>query len=162
MLTRKITENEIENLWEFEAINRREDLIREGKEKKDLFYWESDNNHKIGWINKIKSDFKKEHIHILVVEDKNKLIGYILYRIDKCKPYGLENKGFIEELFVLQEYRRQKIGTNLILEAIKNMAHDANVKFVFLNVFVKNVGAIKFYDKLGFFDFKIEKMFVNK
>lgn len=60
-----------------------------------------------------------------------------------------EGAGEIHELFVKPEYRRRRIGRNLLLKGIEYLKYKKR-KIVGLWVGVKNYGAIEFYRKMGF------------
>ena len=79
---------------------------------------------------------------------------YIMY--DKDKPIGCiastdVNNGMIEvaRLYVLQEYRRQKIATKL-LELVERNAKENGAKIINLDTYKRLIGAINLYKKFGF------------
>ncbi len=102
-----------------------------------------------------KSLFSKKDL-ILVVEENNKLIGYIHGSYFK-NPYELG--GYVEDIFVLKEFRRRGIAKGLINEFIK-ILKKKKYRIIQLSVNVKNKNAIKLYEKLGFwiyhYDFRKE------
>jgi ribosomal-protein-alanine N-acetyltransferase len=88
----------------------------------------------------------------LVAEENNKIIGYIMCRIEYGLSkvlMGLSKKGHVVSFAVLPSHRRLSIGSSLITKAMENMKrYDA--KSCFLEVRVTNEAAIKLYKKLGF------------
>lgn len=78
---------------------------------------------------------------VIIYETDDKIVGFIIatYLIDTCD---------ILSLVVDPDYRRKKIGTNLIAYLIGEM--DENLKLMTLEVATKNEAAISLYDKFGF------------
>ncbi|MDP8003422.1 MAG: ribosomal-protein-alanine N-acetyltransferase [Caldisphaera sp.] len=121
----------------------------------------------------------------LVAEVNNKVVGYIMNRIEDTRDpvlFGKENeltpkerKKGIEELVstiknafsethrvghvisiaVLPEYRKKGIGSMLLNEAINRMKLNYNVEAVYLEVRVSNNEAINLYKKYGFEEVRI-------
>lgn len=91
----------------------------------------------------------------LVAEVDNKIVGYIMCRIEtggpefKRTPFGLTRKGHIVSVAVLPEYRQHGIGSALITEAMRGMI-EYNASECFLEVRVTNEQAINLYKELGF------------
>lgn len=86
------------------------------------------------YINKLIKDFNGE---IIIDVDKQKLIGNIFVNKNK-------DKGFITNLIVRKEYRRQGFGSLLLKDAIdKYDAYD-------LTVDKDNISAVNLYKKFGF------------
>ena len=73
-----------------------------------------------------------------------KIVGYLLWRIDFS---GAE--GHILDLAVHPDFRRQKIGSDLLSRAI-GMMKTENVSRIFLEVREDNLAARKLYEKFGF------------
>lgn len=86
------------------------------------------------YLDKLIKDFKGE---IIIDTDKNKLIGNVFINSTK-------EKGFITNLEVKKEYRRQGFGDMLLNDAIKKY------KAKDLTVNIDNEVAIKMYEKHGF------------
>lgn len=86
------------------------------------------------YLDKLIKNFKGE---IIIDTDKNKLIGNVFVNCTK-------EKGFITNLEVKKEYRRQGFGTMLLNDAIKKY------KAIDLTVDISNETAIKMYEKYGF------------
>jgi len=96
----------------------------------------------------------KKHL-ILVVEEDKKLIGY-LHGTYFSNPYS--KGGYVEDIFVLKEFRKRGIAKNLINKFIK-ILKNKGYKKIQLSVNPKNIGAIKLYKNLGFeiFHFDLRK-----
>lgn len=83
---------------------------------------------------------------ILVAELKDKIVAYIHGMIFK----NLYSKGgWVEDIFVLREYRKRGIATDLINEFIA-LLNKKGYKKIHLSVNVKNKKALSLYKKLGF------------
>lgn len=108
----------------------------------------------------IKNHFSKmldDEDAILLAYYLDKLIvGYILIR--KIN----ENLCLLDGLYVLEEYRNQKIASSLLNEAI-DRCKKLNVKYIDINVMEKNELAKRIYKKLDFteYEVKLGKNIVN-
>ena len=108
----------------------------------------------------IKNHFSKmldDEDAILLAYYLDKLIvGYILIR--KIN----ENLCLLDGLYVLEEYRNQKIASSLLNEAI-DRCKKINVKYIDINVIEKNELAKRIYKKLDFteYEVKLRKNIVN-
>ena len=76
-----------------------------------------------------------------------KLIGYMIgdFRIFPDGRYGY----YMSYLFINEEYRGRKVGSNLIKKLIKKCL-DKGVKFIILTCDTQDKKAINFYTKYGF------------
>lgn len=86
------------------------------------------------YLDKLIKNFKGE---IIIDTDKNKLIGNVFVNCTN-------EKGFITNLEVNKEYRKQGFGTMLLKDAINKY------KAIDLTVDMDNKVAIKMYEKYGF------------
>lgn len=127
-------------------------MIREYKKddlEQILEIWINENISAHSFINKeywidnykfVKQELPKSKVY--VYELNNKIIGFI----------GLNNK-YIEGIFVKGKMKSQGIGKELIKKA-KQINKELK-----LNVYEKNIRAIRFYEKQGFI---ITKRFIDK
>lgn len=83
-----------------------------------------------------------DYSNCLVAEVNGYIRGFISY---SC----LYEYGELIDLVVSPEYRRQLIGTKLLLEAIKNL-RGCGCQILMLEVRKSNLGAINFYKHHGF------------
>lgn len=67
----------------------------------------------------------------------------------------------INGLYVKENYRRQKIGTNL-LNAVLKIASDKNIDRIKLYTYSQNESLIKFYENFGFEEIKKEFSYTLK
>ena len=89
----------------------------------------------------------------VVAENNNKIIGYIMCRIEYgfsvIKKMSLARKGHVVSFAVLEEYRGKGIGKKLVEQAIEGMKiKKCNESY--LEVRTDNIPAIKLYENLGF------------
>lgn len=108
----------------------------------------------------IKNHFSKmlddEDVILLAYYLDKLIVGYILIR--KIN----ENLCLLDGLYVLEEYRNQKIANSLLNEAI-DRCKKLNVKYIDINVMEKNELAKCIYKKLDFteYEVKLRKNIVN-
>ena len=89
----------------------------------------------------------------VVAENNNKIIGYIVCRIEYgfsvLKKMSLARKGHVVSFAVLEEYRGKGIGKKLVEQSIEGMKiRKCNESY--LEVRTDNIPAIKLYESLGF------------
>ena len=100
----------------------------------------------------IKNHFSKmlddEDVILLAYYLDKLIVGYILIR--KIN----ENLCLLDGLYVLEEYRNQKIASSLLNEAI-DRCKKLNVKYIDINVMEKNELAKRIYKKLNFISYYI-------
>ena len=116
-----------------EAINKVNYKVVKFPSKLAIEYLKKDKEQS-KYLDKLIKNFKGE---IIIDTDKNKLIGNVFVNCTK-------EKGFITNLEVKKEYRRQGFGTMLLNDAIKKY------KAIDLTVDISNETAIKMYEKYGF------------
>jgi ribosomal protein S18 acetylase RimI-like enzyme len=97
---------------------------------------------------------RAERAVILVAKNSSEeVIGYLIATIgEPDESRSLNTLVEIEELFILPEYRRNKISSGLIdyLLEIINENHDEQKTRIMVRVSAKNSGAIEFYQKNEF------------
>ncbi len=88
-----------------------------------------------------------------VTETDGNVIGYIMCRMEGgISNFGLRwvRRGHIVSVAVLQEYRRQKLASNLITHSMKALKTVYAAKEVILEVRTTNLAAIQLYERLDF------------
>ena len=75
------------------------------------------------------------------------IVGAITWKYDKC---GNENNVYIMTINVLENYKRHKIGTQLLQELIRLHKNMKEISYINLHVHIQNDIAKKFYEKNGF------------
>lgn len=100
-----------------------------------------------------KNNYKpiiNEFTHNLIFKKDNKIVAFIIYTII------YENVEIID-IFVLNEYRKENIGTKLLNKIINENLN----KNITLEVNKNNIPALKLYEKLGFEKVAIRKGYYN-
>jgi ribosomal-protein-alanine N-acetyltransferase len=89
----------------------------------------------------------------LVAEHQGKLVGYIMckteYGFSNFKKLGFVKKGHVVSVAVLEDYRRQGLGSAIVEEALKG-AKEKRCDELYLEVRCSNTDAVRLYEKLGF------------
>lgn len=107
---------------------------------------------------KIKRRMKSRKEIFLVAELENKVVGLIDgFIIDDI--FFKEKIAYLDHICVDKKFRNNEIGTKLIKE-FQKLSQKKGAKYVKLNAFVKNINAIKLYEKFGFKEYS--RFYVNK
>lgn len=107
---------------------------------------------------KIKKKMKSRKEIFLVAELENKVVGLIDgFIIDDI--FFKEKIAYLDHICVDRNHRNKEIGTKLIKE-FQKISQKKGAKYVKLNAFVKNINAIKLYEKFGFEEHS--RFYVNK
>lgn len=89
----------------------------------------------------------------LVAESEGGLVGYIMCKSEhgfsNFKRLGFVRKGHVVSVAVLDEFRRQGIGTALVEESVKGVKAHGCAEF-YLEVRCSNTEAVRLYEQLGF------------
>lgn len=91
-------------------------------------------------IDDLRAQLDKPTSHFIVAISDNRVVGYIGLQI-------FSGEGYVTNVAVLPEYRRQGIARALIHESLKN-----DMEFLTLEVRVSNTPAIKLYESMGFIE----------
>jgi len=90
----------------------------------------------------------------LVAKVDGEIVGYIMCRVERefrfDIPFRFRRVGHIVSIAVKPNYRRLGIGSSLIKKAMDALKNVYGCEYVYLEVRVSNIVAIKFYEKLGF------------
>lgn len=84
---------------------------------------------------------------VLLAEDEHQIVGYIQYgdaRIPEARPSGDKE---IYRLYVLSGFQNKRISSSLMEIALSELS---GAERIFLDVWEKNSGAIRFYRRYGF------------
>ena len=100
----------------------------------------------------LEKTISNEDSDILVCENDNKIIGFVLLQA-KIRPdfdFMLPGKFcYIMDIIVTEIHRNKGFGTALMNSA-KDWAKEQGCSFINLDVLVNNSGAVKLYEKLDF------------
>lgn len=86
---------------------------------------------------------------IIVAEKDGRIVGYITLSFQGKSPYTTKKKGTIDDLFVLEHYRRRGIGKSLIDEALISFK-SRGVEIVSISVSSQNLPTIRMYETFNF------------
>ncbi|CUH93689.1 ribosomal protein S18-alanine N-acetyltransferase [Herbinix luporum] len=101
----------------------------------------------------IEAISNKNNIYLVAIVD-GLIAGY-------CGCYGVAGEGYIYNVAVGKNYRRQGIGFRLLQDLIE-AAKSRGIESLTLEVRKSNLPAIKLYKKLGFVEAGIRKDFYTK
>ncbi len=142
--------NQIIELWEkYEEFEekfvdlKKQDYVRKRKE--------AEKNMKENF----KRCIKGNKAEIFVAEDNNEIIGFIL--ISKSKGDDIHDFDFYGEMnyaYIKPEFRGKGIASNFFKKT-KKWFKKNNLKYVKLDVNIKNMKARRIYEKWGFEDYEI-------
>jgi len=102
-----------------------------------------------------KAELNKKNSSVFIAIDK-KPIGIIIatyfvpLRISK-----FTRKGYVSNLYIKKNYRYKGIGKKLLNISLKWLKEN-NVKYISLEIHLKNKNALKFYRDLGFKDYTLK------
>ena len=104
-----------------------------------------------------------EDFHDSMVEPNN---GYLIAEIDGivagyCGYWGIAGEGYIYNVAVKQEYRRHRIGYQM-LQTLLEQSADRGITSFTLEVRASNTAAIHLYESLGFQGVGVRKDFYSK
>ncbi|MCG2611215.1 GNAT family N-acetyltransferase [Flavobacterium sp. SM15] len=101
-------------------------------------------------VEKLSSELNNPESSFYFVRHQDIPIGYLKLNFGSAQTELMQGKSIeIERIYVLEEFQGQKIGQILIEKAI-SIAKTNNADFIWLGVWEKNPGAIRFYQKNGF------------
>lgn len=144
-----IKKADIENLKEIQELNNQ------------LFKLEYDNfdpSLKVGWpfekegIEYFSDMLTNEIVFIALVDDI--IVGYLAGSINVESSYVTKTLAELDNMFILESYRKYGIGTKLINE-FKGYCKKRQIQEIKVTASAKNSNAINFYRKNGFEDFEM-------
>jgi diamine N-acetyltransferase len=98
-------------------------------------------------LDSLKSQVEeKKHCFLLASEEKS-VLGFLSYELN----YGKMAKTKIHKIYILPQAQGKGVGKSLIQSAIDAARKDKNSHLI-LNVNKYNLKAIRFYEKLGFYE----------
>ncbi|MES2568359.1 MAG: GNAT family N-acetyltransferase [Bacteroidota bacterium] len=109
-------------------------------------------------ISKLASELENPGSSFYIINNGEKIIGYLKLNSDKAQTERNCNALEIERIYVQQEFHGKKVGLSLF-EKAKTIARKNNYDYIWLGVWEKNLKAIAFYEKLGFIKYD-EHIFV--
>lgn len=104
--------------------------------------------------NYFRDRIQSESAIVLVAEENETIIGYIVCYINKYSFRRVNPIAELENMFIDEKYRREGVGKILIQE-VKEEAKKKGVKRLKVEALAKNNKALKFYESQGFEDFEV-------
>lgn len=123
----------------------------------ELEYNNFDPSLKIGWPFEIAGeeyfkDLIENQIIYLAIMNKE-IVGYLAGSIHVENSYNTTSIAELDNMFILEEYRKYGIGTKLFNE-FKDYCKKNKIEELKVTASSKNANAIKFYEKNGFEHFE--------
>jgi GNAT superfamily N-acetyltransferase len=143
MLVRKATTTDQEKI-----LNLRIQLQRHGEQSNPLI-WRITEAGRQKLVHDVGHLLTDDTAIVLVAEHENTLIGFAHGQILRRTEYKPNKAGIIGLIFVLENYRRQGIGTQLIHKLCKYFEAE-NVSHISLRYVLGNKEAEAFWQHLGF------------
>jgi len=137
---------------------REEELLKVGRLWGKFMAYNAEFNSSFTVKKKAPEIFSKEMIEkiqdsncrLTVAEIDGELAGFCYsYVSHKPKYFKLDKFGFVGDLYVEPEYRRQGVGRMLVKDTLEFFSR-RKVWQIELLVAIKNTGAIEFWESLGF------------
>ena len=130
-------------------------INNELKKEKNIEVIGNDIQYKDGVIEILEKNIEVNYIILSDILIGEELLINLIRKIN-------ENLCLLDGLYVLEEYRNQKIASSLLNEAI-DRCKKLNVKYIDINVMEKNELAKRIYKKLDFteYEVKLRKNIVN-
>jgi len=94
-------------------------------------------------LKRIKEDFRGNDLYVATID--NKIIGFVMVQRDS----GIKNQLWINEIWVLKEYKGQGIGRKLMAE-IEKIYKKKGIKIFELVADTRRGGAFGFYRRLKY------------
>jgi ribosomal protein S18 acetylase RimI-like enzyme len=93
---------------------------------------------------------KKSNALFLIAKSNNKVIGYALGWVQKIDlNHKINEEGYICNVYVLDEYRKQKIG-KLLTDNLIKWFKEKGIKRAVLDITEKNKLGLNFWERYGF------------
>lgn len=124
----------------------------------ELEYKNFDSALKVGWTFEkageeyFKGMLKNEIVYVALDEDR--VVGYLAGSINTQSSYITKTLAEVDNMLVLEEYRKYGIGTKLI-NKFKEYCMQNEIEEIKVTASYKNQNAIEFYKKNGFNEFEI-------
>lgn len=139
----------IENLNEIQELNNQ--LF-------ELEYNNFDSSLKVGWPFEKEgieyfSDMLNNQVVFITLVD-NSVVGYLAGSINVESSYVTKSLAELDNMFILENYRKYGIGTKLVNE-FKKYCLNIGIQEIKVTASTRNNNAIKFYKNNGFEDFEV-------
>jgi|SRR3989344_2241341 len=107
------------------------------------------------WEETFQNWLKDKEMMVFLVEIDGKIVGYLRAGVEKAPDYATAKKiGIIYDVFISEPERRRGIARKLFDSALE-WFNLKKAKRLELSVDARNPGGIKFWNALGFFEYKL-------
>ncbi|NNK76490.1 MAG: GNAT family N-acetyltransferase [Maribacter sp.] len=134
----------------------------------DAFVADNDPNDFEAYLNaafsksKLTEALVNPHSSFYFVYQGNDLVGYLKLNVNEAQSdLKGEDSIELERIYVVQEFQGKGIGKEMLAYA-KRLAAKTTKTFLWLGVWERNKGAIKFYEQNGFSKFGMHPYYVGK
>lgn len=105
------------------------------------------------FVDDFNRSLSSDEFFFMVADNEGKVVGYIFAEIvdsvSHNSAYGIKSVGYIDSVYVMEEYRGHGIGTELI-ERAQQWFKSKNITISTLGLREENKRAIALYEKIGF------------
>lgn len=100
--------------------------------------------------NQLETELSNPSSEFFLIYSNTEVAGYLKVNVDEAQTEKEGNESLeIERIYIRKEFQGQGLGHHLINKAME-LAKDQSKEKIWLGVWEKNEGAIKFYGKMGF------------
>lgn len=143
MTIRKAGENDYENLKKLKLLAKQDELgyssTLKPLDEAEPYYLEY-----------LKEDLAHPQRAVFFAIEDDETVGMVLAKVYDCIPISkYQSKGYISNLYVLEQFRKRGIGAELAQHALAWL-RDQDVRHVLLEIHEGNHAALALYRKLGF------------
>ena len=132
--------------------------IKLESKKDEMKYSDSleDLSNTIGiYLEYFKAELEKKNSAVFIAEDKKPIGIIIATYFEPLRISKFAIKGYVSNLYIRKNYRNKGIGKKLVAISLKWLKEN-KVKYVSLEIHLKNKKALKFYRDTGFKDYTLK------
>ena len=112
--------------------------------------------------NQLQKELQTEGSEFYFVYKEGDLVAYIKLNCGDAQTEALGDKAIeLERIYVQENFQNQGLGKDIMKEVIEQN-RNKSFDFMWLGVWQKNEGAIRFYQKLGFEIFDTHPYYIGK
>lgn len=99
---------------------------------------------------RVESELQDENVHYYFVHQEGELAGYLKLNLREAQTDIKENDALeIERIYIISKFQGMGLG-KCCVEKARQFAADNGIRYIWLGVWERNEGAIRFYRKHGF------------
>jgi len=152
MINMKIREAKLKDVEEISYLNS---LLMKYHLRFDK-YWAVKKNARKQFANYMKKMIRSPNAFVIVAEDNRKIVGYTFGKIIKHPPVlKIERAGHLNDMFVLESYRRKGTGSKMTHELFK-WFKSKGLDYAELDVDFRNKVGMRAWKSLGFKENTVE------